>query len=91
MNKTVSDVWQEYKYGINGFQSIEFLDQKHGSTWRKLNTEAQMYARRKSIWNTIINMLDTHCEADAVAHIQNIMDEGKMSLNQLATHLKNNR
>lgn len=50
--KNVSEIWQEYEYGINGKPSLKHLEAKYSTKWRN-ETELRTYLRRKKIYDAI--------------------------------------
>jgi len=60
--KTVEDCWQEYDEGIcpgpllpRG-PAIRELDQQHGAKWRQHDSIRKSHARRKNIWEAVIQI-----------------------------------
>ncbi len=90
-NFTVEDVWREYDTGINGGPSIRWLDATYKARWRKENSEAQMYARRKWIWMEIERLSSDGDLSEAIQQLQQRMEAAGWSLHQLGQHLKAER
>ena len=85
---TVPQVWQEYKYGMNGKQSIESLVEKHGIVSLKSQSEKRLYYRRKAITDYIIGRLaDGQSEEDAVNKVEEFRLENKWTLIQLQEYI----
>jgi hypothetical protein len=49
----VSEVWKEYKKGLAGKPAVQQLEKKHKTAWRKDDTEARFFRRRKVIYDEI--------------------------------------
>ncbi len=87
---TVLDIWQEYKYGKDGNQSIESLDAQWGPRWRPEPKNRTWYSRRKIVWDKIKELIhDGLSEEDALAEVER-MRAGR-SMNWLMNILQNNR
>ena len=52
---TVYDVWQEYKYGLNGNPSVASLVEKYGIRWLNSPADSALYYKRKRIYDHVIN------------------------------------
>lgn len=52
--ESFAQLWQEYKTPMTDhIPSIEQLNARHGAKWRKINSDAKMYSRRKPIYDAI--------------------------------------
>lgn len=87
---SVADIWQEYKHGRDGHQSIESLDSQWGPRWRPEPKNRTWYSRRKMVWDKIKELVhDGLSEEAAVAEVER-MRAGR-SMNWLMNILQNNR
>lgn len=65
---TVTDVWREYKDGLGGNPSVEFMEKEYGTAWRKDRKESRFFSRRKELYGAIKNKAvaeRTSCEEAA--------------------------
>ena len=60
---SITDLWREYKQGINGQMSVETLESNYKSKWRtctgddqKTAANRKFYSRRKKIYDAIKNL-----------------------------------
>ena len=78
---TVYEVWQEYKYGINGNPSVEKLVQDNSVGWLKSSNERHYYYGRKKIYDYIRTaMMAGISEEDAVKKLENLRLDNKWNL-----------
>ena len=74
---SISDIWREYKYGLNGSISIFELELKHKG-WRGYKAGYNAFDRRKAIWATIEKRMSEDggglTEQAAVASVQQQLD-----------------
>ena len=69
--KTVANVWEEYKNGLNGGPSVESIVQQYGTTWLNTDTERKYYRYRKKIYDYILNAVGSgKSEKDAVNELE---------------------
>ncbi|OAD67639.1 hypothetical protein PHYBLDRAFT_95102, partial [Phycomyces blakesleeanus NRRL 1555(-)] len=50
---SVTDVWREYVFSFNGSPSIQSLENKYGTAWRKYRKESRFFSRRKELYDAI--------------------------------------
>ena len=82
--RTIQDIWQEYKYGLNGHQSVESMDNKYGRKWRTSSVEVSMYCSRSGVYKKIRNMIrDGMSESDALQELEREMKEKNWTLSEL--------
>ncbi|KAL8303357.1 hypothetical protein RB601_007870 [Gaeumannomyces tritici] len=68
---TVGEIWQEYKYGLDGVMAIEAIEKSWGSRWRPDAKGRTWFSRRKIIWDKIREyMHDGLDEEAAVAAVE---------------------
>ena len=53
--ETVVDLWREWKEGLGGAPSVEFLEQNNGAKWCQGNNERRFFNRRKRIIDAIVH------------------------------------
>lgn len=46
---TVQELWDEWTLGIDGKPSVESLEQRYGSKWRRTTSDRQFFSRRNAI------------------------------------------
>ncbi|KAL8367098.1 hypothetical protein RB595_000418 [Gaeumannomyces hyphopodioides] len=69
--ETVGEIWQEYKYGLDGVMAIEAIEKHWGSRWRPDAKGRTWFSRRKIIWDKIREyMHDGLDEEAAVAAVE---------------------
>ena len=86
---TVNQVWQEYKYGINGSPSVESVVTRYGTNWRKSRTEWVYYSKRKKIYGHITQALKKgKSEDEAVNELEAVRVTQGWSLAKLQDNLK---
>ena len=85
-NVTASDYWTEFKYGVNGYPSLESLELAHGSKWRSDTVFARVDGRKgtslKASWSLqkpIYIYIEFHIQAgkseeEALELIQGVFD-----------------
>ena len=49
----VGDVWREYKHGLGGSPSIEYLESTFRNTWRQSVSERKVFSRRQTLYKAI--------------------------------------
>ena len=85
---TVPQVWQEYKYGVNGNPSVESLVQQFGTGWLKTNTEGKYYKGRKRIYEYISNEIaNGKSEQDAVQDLEEFRNSKKWTIAALQANV----
>ncbi|KAI7887854.1 transcriptional activator of glycolytic enzymes-domain-containing protein [Mucor mucedo] len=76
---TVPEIWLEYSVGINGGPSLQLLEAKHGTAWRKDDLKEERYfTRRMTLIREIKRLASQHefsCEEAAVE-----LEERRMQL-----------
>ena len=86
---TVPEVWQEYKYGLNGNPSVEAFTMDHGIKWLISSAEESYYYHRKKIYDYIKNaMIKGKPEADAVKELEDFRINNKLQLSALQSRIK---
>ena len=82
--QTVKDVWQEYKYGIDGNPSVESIVNKYGPKWFQSAAEERFYTARKRIYDYIKKYIaNGESESGAVQKLEGIRISKNWTLNQL--------
>ena len=77
----VGQVWQEYKYGLNGGPSVESIVQELGTSWLKTKSQKRYYFRRKRIYDYILHAIaGGKSENDAVNELENYRKSNHWSL-----------
>ncbi len=85
---TVKQAWIEYKHGLPPYQSIQSIEAKFGSKWRKTNTDTQFYLRRKPLFDAIEKLMqDGNTEADIIAQLEDLCLKFR-GLRALCTYIK---
>ena len=86
--KTVGQIWDEYKIGLNGKQSIENLDKEYGGSWRNSSSENSFYYKRKRIYDAIIKASKNgKSEHEAVKELENYRIRNNWTVSQLQMQL----
>ena len=49
----VGDDWRDYKHGLGGSPSIEYLESTFGNTWRQSVSERKFFSRRQKLYKAI--------------------------------------
>ena len=81
---TVNEVWQEYKYGFPGYQSILSLEQKYGLHWFTSESDAYYYYGRKLICDYIqVRINNGADERTVVANLEKLRVDNTWTLDQL--------
>ncbi|KAI1076931.1 transcriptional activator of glycolytic enzymes-domain-containing protein [Whalleya microplaca] len=88
---TVEEVWREYRQGMDGQHSIEWLDATWGSRWRPEPRGRTWYSRRKVIWDKIKEFINNEgmSEDEAVREVEKLRDGG--TINKLIRMLQEER
>jgi hypothetical protein len=85
---TIPDLWREWTVGLGGQLSVEALDERWGSRWRR-GAEFQFYSRRKVIIDEIKRLAAGGKEAiDVVDSLEEQRLRSKASLSQVINALK---
>lgn len=85
---TIPDLWREWTMGLGGQLSVEGLDERWGSHWRR-GAEFQFYSRRKVIIDEIKRLVAGGREAiDVVDSLEEQRLRSKASLSQVINTLK---
>jgi hypothetical protein len=85
---TIPDLWREWTVGLGGQLSVEALDERWGSRWRR-GAEFQFYSRRKVIIDEIKRLVAGGREAiDVVDSLEEQRLRSKASLSQVINALK---
>jgi Transcriptional activator of glycolytic enzymes len=85
---TIPDLWREWTVGLGGQLSVEALDERWGSRWRR-GAEFQFYSRRKVIIDEIKRLVAGGREAmDVVDSLEEQRLGSKASLSQVINALK---
>ena len=81
---TVPELWQEYKYGINGHPSIERLVQEYGIARLKSLGDYQYYHARRKVYDYIINAINGKTpELEVINSLEKLRLDNNWSLNML--------
>ncbi|EIE89012.1 hypothetical protein RO3G_13723 [Rhizopus delemar RA 99-880] len=48
---SVTDVWREYSEGLGGNPSVQYLEERYGTAWRKERKDSRFFSRRNEIYN----------------------------------------
>ena len=80
---TVNEVWQEYKYGLNGNPSIESLDRVYGTNWIGSKENVNFYYKRKPIYDYLKNSIKGKSEKDVVNELESFRVSQKWSISFL--------
>lgn len=68
---TVTEAWEEYRYGRAGNLSVEQLEARWGPRWRQETRLRSWYQRRKAIADRVkLYMADGIAEKDAVMEVE---------------------
>ncbi|KLU87271.1 hypothetical protein MAPG_06272 [Magnaporthiopsis poae ATCC 64411] len=62
---TVGEIWQEYKYGLDGVMSIEAIENHWQSRWRPDPKGRTWFSRRKLVWDKIREYMHDGLDEDA--------------------------
>ena len=84
---TVPQVWNEYKYGIDGHPSVESIVQKHAQNWLHFKGDGAFYRARKKIYDYIENEMNNKTEEEAVRLLEEKRVANGWSLSMLQTEL----
>jgi hypothetical protein len=85
---TIPDLWKEWTVGLGGQLSVEALDERWGSHWRR-GAEFQFYSRRKVIIDEIKRLVAGGREAaDVVDSLEEQRLRSKASISQVINTLK---
>ena len=86
---TVAEVWQEYKYGINGNPSLSRLLEDLGTGWLHSKPNRLFYSRRKKIYDYIKKRVaNSQSEETAINELEKLRIESNLSLYQLQMRIK---
>lgn len=84
---TVPELWQEWKYGLGGWPSVEYLEEKYHADWRPSCKERLFFSRRKRIIDAIYGRAKNGRSLEAaVAEVEGLRTGSApkpLSLNQL--------
>lgn len=82
--ETVTDLWQEYKYGLNAGPSLEYLEQTWGTQWRSgKGLSGRKFNRRWHILKRVLACIAGGAvESEAIRTAE--LDRGKRTLNKYA-------
>ncbi|KAK9471565.1 transcriptional activator of glycolytic enzymes-domain-containing protein [Dipodascopsis tothii] len=88
---TVRELWAEWHTGINGSPSIQSLDERYGSKWRRTASDRQFYSRRNAIIKEVRRLATETYHNDVDAAIDRLdavrTDLQSKTLHSLATLL----
>ena len=80
---SIAEIWKEYKHGINGGPSLEWLEETV-RYWRSYPQGNMAFCRRSGIYYRIEQLTKTGiAEEDAVAQLQALLDEHESEKNKL--------
>ncbi len=57
---TITEAWREYKDGLYGGPSIEFLEKNYNNQWRKSAKERKFFSRRNVLYKKVLDMKNTN-------------------------------
>ncbi len=78
---TISEVWKEWKHGINGGPAVSELEKAHGTAWRKSNTDTQFFVRRKPLYSKMESLLSQGMSENyAIGLLEDELKRSKLSL-----------
>jgi Transcriptional activator of glycolytic enzymes len=86
--QNVTDLWHEWKLGMNGQRSMEELEQMWGIKWRQGKGQGPWWTRRKRILDEIERVRASRgCSIEAaVAEIELLRASNSWSISQLYEH-----
>ena len=92
---SIAEVWEEWEeglvIGINGLrsQSIKYMDEEHGTTWRRTDAIRKRYERRKHIVQRIKKLATNHriTEEDVVLRIDRWRQRKHFSVRKLGKEM----
>ena len=85
---TVPEVWQEYKYGINGSQSIESLVKAYGRKWHPTKANELRYYRRKTLYDFLDKTINSgKSEVESVNELEELRESQNWSLSNLELNI----
>ncbi|KAG5422041.1 HOT1 [Candida metapsilosis] len=68
--KSISDIWKEFAYGVNGKPPLKSLEDKYGTKWRN-ETESRTFLRRKKIYEAIeVGKSKGYSEDDVILELE---------------------
>jgi hypothetical protein len=53
---SVTDAWREYKHGLYGGPSVEFLETNYNNNWRKSPKERKFFSRRNVLYKKVLEI-----------------------------------
>lgn len=62
---TVGEIWQEYRYGLDGVMPIEAIENHWQSRWRPDPKGRTWFSRRKLVWDKIREYMHDGLDEDA--------------------------
>jgi len=85
---TVSNLWDEWKIGLDGFWSVEELDRRWGTKWRR--NDRKWFNIRKKVVDAIEDLqLDLGLSASsAIVMLQTVMNNRHWSFDRMGTELQ---
>ena len=82
---TVQQVWNEYKYGLDGNPSVASLDAFYGYAWRGIDT---FYHYRRRVYKAILSKMNQgETEEDAVKSLEDTRTSNGWSLHKLQSRI----
>ena len=85
---TVPQVWQEYKYGLNGGPSVESIVKKYGPAWLRSDTDRKWFYSRKKIYKFVNDEVwKGKPEHETVDKLEKLRIDKKWTLNQLQLNI----
>jgi hypothetical protein len=64
---TVSEVWDEFKRGINGNPPVEMLEHLYGAKWRRSEAERKFFERRSKVIRLVESVMEENALNDVAA------------------------
>lgn len=87
---SVTDVWREYSEGLGGNPSVQYLEEKYGTAWRKERKDSRFFSRRNEIYNGIKRKAeeDRISFEEAAKKLEERRVQLNISLDKLRSYLK---
>ncbi|KAG1049061.1 hypothetical protein G6F43_008591 [Rhizopus delemar] len=87
---SVTDVWREYSEGLGENPSVQYLEEKYGTAWRKERKDSRFFSRRNEIYNGIKRKAEE--ERISFEEAARMLEERRVqlniSLNKLRSYIK---
>ncbi|KAG1523523.1 hypothetical protein G6F52_004957 [Rhizopus delemar] len=76
---SVTDVWREYSEGLGENPSVQYLEEKYGTAWRKERKDSRFFSRRNEIYNGIKRKAEE--ERISLEEAARMLEERRVQLN----------